>query len=99
MDSKESDRRAKLLKQIKNGRRTGAILWTRLFMLLLCAGAMVVMIQDASKGKMNFMLLACSVNFVFLFAISVMGLGLLDMNQRFNDLIELIGEEKLLDGG
>jgi hypothetical protein len=99
MDSKESDRRAKLLKQIKNGRRTGIIQLTRVLMLLACAGAMVVMIQDASRGKMNFMLLACSVNFVFLFAISVMGLGLLDMNQRFNDLVELIGEEKLLGRG
>jgi|SRR5882724_2389098 len=96
MDSKELDRRAKLLKQIKNGRRTGIIQWTKIFMLLLCAGAMVVMIRDASKGRMNFMLLASSVNFVFLYAVSVMGLDSIEMNQRFNDLIELIGEEKLL---
>jgi len=89
------DKRTKLLKQVKRGRQTGIINWTRLFMILVSAGAMFGMISDAFSGKENFKLLTSQVLFVFIFALSVMGLGVLELNKRFDDLIELIGEENL----
>jgi hypothetical protein len=35
---------------------------------------------------------------VFIVAIAAIGLGILELNERFAALIALIGEEKLLDG-
>lgn len=46
------------------------------------------------QGKGSFALLAAAIGMVFLVAVAAIGLGQLEMNERFAALLELIGEEK-----
>jgi hypothetical protein len=92
-----SVRRSKLLQQVKRG-RMGATQWTRLFVMLVAAGEMFNVVSDAHRGKGNFSLLASAIVMIFILAIAGIGLGALDMNERFAALIQLIGEDKLLQG-
>ena len=90
----DSARRVKLIKQIKRGRQTGATQWTRVF-LLLVTGAVVTSVQlDVFKGKENFHLLASALVMLFVLATGGIGLGILEMNERFASLLELLGEDK-----
>ena len=91
-------RRAKLLRQIKRGRQTGALQWTRLFVMLVAAAEMFNVVSDVHRGKGNFSLLASAIVMVFIVAMAAIGLGALEMNERFAALIKLIGEDKLLHG-
>ena len=88
-------KRSKLLKQVKRGRQTGAIQWVRLFIIVSGAitmfGVNEVVIR---QGKGSFALLAAAIGMVFLVAVAAIGLGQLEMNERFAALLELIGEEK-----
>jgi hypothetical protein len=94
----DSVSRSKLLKQVKRGRQTGATHWTRLFVMLVAAAEMFNVVSDVHRGKGNFSLLVSAIVMVFLLAIAAIGLGTLDMNERFATLIKLIGEDKLLHG-
>ncbi len=94
----DSDRRSKLLQQVKRGRRTGAIQWTRLFVMLASAAELFNVLLDVFQGKGSVNLLADAVVMVFIVAIAAIGLGILEMNERFAALLALIGEEKLLRG-
>lgn len=94
----ESSRRDKLLQLIKRGRRTGATQWTRLFVILVSGAEMFNLVLDVHRGRGNFTLLADATVMVFIVAMAAIGLGMLELNERFASLIELIGEEKLLHG-
>ena len=91
----ESIRRTKLIKQIKHGRLTGATQWVR---LLLIVGTAVEMVRVNEvvlrQGKGSFGLLTSAIGMVFLVAIAAIGLGQLEMNERFAALLKLIGEDK-----
>ena len=50
------------------------------------------------QGKGSFALLTAAIGMVFVVAIAAIGLGALEMNERFAALIKLIGEDKLLHG-
>ena len=94
----DSVRRSKLLQQVKRGRQMGATQWTRLFVILVAAAEMFFVVWDVHRGKGNVILLADAMVMIFILAIAGIGLGALDMNERFAALIKLIGEEKLLHG-
>ncbi len=94
----DSVRRSKLLQQVKRGRRTGATQWARLFVMLVAAAEMFNVVLDVHRGKGNFSLLVSAIVMVFIVALAAIGLGTLDMNERFAALIQLIGEDKLLHG-
>jgi hypothetical protein len=87
----DSVRRSKLLQQVKRG-KMGATQWTRLFVMLVAAAEMFGVVWDVHRGKGNFTLLADAIVMIFILAIA------LDMNERFAALIQLIGEDKLLQG-
>ena len=92
----DSVRRRKLLQQVKRGRQLGATQWTRLLVMLVAAAEMFNVVSDVHRGKGNFILLATAIVMVFLLAVAGIGLGALEMNERFAALIKLIGEDKLL---
>ena len=94
----DSVKRSKLLQQVKRGRQMGATQWTRLFVMLVAAAEMFRVVFDVQRGKGNFSVLISAVVIVFIVAIAGIGLGILDMNERFVALIKLIGEDKLLHG-
>jgi hypothetical protein len=91
----DSVRKNQLLKQIKRGRQAGAIQLVRLFVIV---GATIELVRVNEvvmrQGKGSFALLTTTIGMVFLVAIAAMGLGTLDMNERFTALLELIGEDK-----
>src|SRR5712692_10208310 len=91
--------RARLLRQVKSGRQTGATHWTRLFIIVVSAAEMVNVVLDVQRGRGTFTLLSSAIVMVFIVAMAAIGLGILDTNERFASLIALIGEEKLLHGG
>jgi hypothetical protein len=90
----DSARRSKLLKQIKGGKQTGATHWTKIIVMLVAAAEMFNLMSDVRQGKASLGLVADAVVMVFIVAVAAMGLGALDMNERFAALLELIGEEK-----
>jgi hypothetical protein len=92
----DSESRRKLLQQVKRGRRTGAIQWTRLFVMLASAAELFNVVVDVHQGKGDFTLLADAIVMVFILAMAAIGLGILEMNERLAALVALIGEEKLL---
>jgi len=94
----DSVRRSKLLQQVKRGRQTGATQWARLLVMLVAAAEMFNVVLDVHRGKGNFILLASAIVMVFIVTMAAIGLGILEMNERFASLIALIGEEKLLHG-
>ena len=94
----DSVRRSKLLQQVKRGRQTGPTQWARLVVILVAAAEMFNVVLDVPRGKGNFALLANAIVMVFIVAMAGIGLGTLDMNERFAALIKLIGEDKLLHG-
>lgn len=47
----DSVRKSLLLKQIKRGKQTGALLWTRLFVLLGAAAELVFVISAVHSGE------------------------------------------------
>jgi len=89
----DSVRRSQLLKQIKRG-RNGATQWTRIFLLLVTAGVVAIVQLDVFKGKENFHLLASALVMLFLLATGGIGLGILEMNERFRALLDLIEEDE-----
>ena len=94
----DSVRRSKLLQQVKRGKQMGATQWTRLFVMLVTAAEMFYVVSDVHRGKGSFALLASAIVALFVVAMAGIGLGTLDMNERFDALIKLIGEDKLLHG-
>src|SRR5713101_5861122 len=82
----DSGRRSKLLKQIKRGRQTGA---TQLVRLLVIVGTTIEMF-----GVYEVVIRQGKGSFALLVAVAAIGLGQLEMNERFAALLELIGEEK-----
>jgi hypothetical protein len=64
----------------------------------VAAAELFNVVWDVHRGKGNFILLASAMVMVFIVAMAGIGLGLLEMNERFERLIELIGEDKLLHG-
>lgn len=91
----DSARRSKLLKQIKRGRLTGAVQWVRLLVIVAAAVEMVRVNEVVVRqGKGSFGLLTAAIGMVLLVAVVAIGLGQLEMNQRFAALLELIGEDK-----
>jgi len=91
----DSVRRSQLLKQIKRGRKAGGIQLTRLFVIVVGAielfGVNEVVLR---QGKGSFALLATSIVMVFLVAVAAIGLGQLEMNERFTALLELLEESR-----
>jgi hypothetical protein len=55
---------------------------------------LIKLISDVHRGKGSLGLVADAVVMVFIVAVAAMGLGTLDMNERFTALLELIGEDK-----
>jgi uncharacterized oligopeptide transporter (OPT) family protein len=94
----DSARRSKLLKQIKRGRLTGAVQWVRLLVIVGATVEMVRVNEVVRQGKGSFALLTAAIGMVFLVAVAAIGLGQLEMNERFAALIKLMGEDKLLHG-
>ncbi len=94
----DSNSRSRLLQQVKRGRQTGAIQWTRLFVMLASAAELFNVVVEVHQGKGSFTLLADATVMVFILAIAAIGLGVLEMNERLAALVALIGEEKLLHG-
>ena len=90
----DSAKRSKLIKQIKGGRQTGAIQWTRVILLLVTAVELFGVTSDVFLGKASLGLVFETVVMVFIVAVAAMGLGNLELNERFGALLELIGEEK-----
>jgi len=89
-------RRHELLQQVKRGRQTGLLQWTRLFVILVSAVEVATLVLDVHRGRGTVTLLADGIVMVFILAMAAMGLGVLETNQRFVALIALIGEDKLL---
>src|SRR5258708_6350265 len=85
----DSGRRSKLIKQIKRGRQTGA---TQLVRLLVIVGAAIEMFRIYEvvlrQGKGSFALLTAAIGIVFLVAVAAIGLGQLEINERFAALLE-----------
>jgi hypothetical protein len=94
----DSGGRGQLLQQVKRGRQTGTTQWARLFVMLVAAAEMFNVVWDVYRGAGTFSLLASAMVMVFIVAIAGIGLGTLEMNERFAALISLIGEDKLLHG-
>jgi len=91
----DSGRRSKLLKEIKGGRLMGAVQWVRLLVIVAAAVEMVRVNEVVVRqGKGSFGLLTAAIVMVLLVAVVGIGLGQLEMNQRFAALLELIGEDK-----
>jgi uncharacterized oligopeptide transporter (OPT) family protein len=90
----DSATRSKLLKQIKRGRLTGAVQWVRLFVIVGATVEMFRVNEAVRQGKGNFALLTAAIGMVFLVAVAAIGLGQLEMNERFAVLLDLIGEDK-----
>jgi hypothetical protein len=93
----DSVRRSKLLQQVKTwqtNRQTGPTQWAGLVVILVAAAEMFNVVLDVHRGKGNFALLANAIVMVFVVAMAGIGLGTLDMNERFAALIKLIGEDK-----
>jgi hypothetical protein len=89
--------RSKLLQQVKRG-PMGATQWTRLVVMLVAAAEIFNVVWDVHRGNGNVSLLADALVMIFILAIAGIGLGSLEMNERFAALIKLIGEDKLLHG-
>jgi hypothetical protein len=85
---------SKLLKQIRRGKLMGATQWVR---LLVIVGAAIEMFRVNEvvlrQGKGSFALLTTAIGMVFLVAVAAMGLGQLELNERFAALLELMGEK------
>jgi hypothetical protein len=90
--------RTKLLQQVKRGRRTGAMQWTVLFVMLASAAELVMVVRDVHGGRGTLTLVVDVIVMVFILAMAAIGLGAIEMNERFSALITLLGEEKLLRG-
>jgi hypothetical protein len=90
----DSDRRIQLLKQIKRGKQTGAILWTKLIVILVAGVEMFSLVSEVNRGRGSLWLVADGVVMVFIVAVAAMGLSALDLNERFTALLELIGEDE-----
>jgi hypothetical protein len=86
--------RAKLIERIKQGRRTGPMQWTRVFILVVAAVELVRVTSEVYGGKASLGLVFSAVVMVFIVAVAIMGLGMIEMNERFAALLELIGEDK-----
>ncbi len=75
----DSGRRAKLIKQIKRGRQTGA---AQLVRLLVIVGAAIEMFGVYEvvfrQGKGSFALLTGAIGMIFLVAVAAIGLGQLE---------------------
>jgi len=91
----DSSRRATLIRQIKQGRQFGATQSARLFVIVVGAitmfGASEVVFRQG-KGSLGF--LTSVIGMVFVTAVAGIGLGQLEMNERFAALLELIGEDR-----
>jgi hypothetical protein len=94
----DSARRGKLLQRVKRGGRTGAIQWTRLFVMLASAAELFNVVLDVHQGRGSLSLLVDAIVMVFILAVAAIGLGILETNERFAALIALLGEDKLLRG-
>jgi hypothetical protein len=66
--------------------------------MLASAAELFNVVLDVHRGNGTFNLLADAIVMVFIVAIAAIGLGILELNERFAALIALIGEEKLLHG-
>jgi hypothetical protein len=86
------------LQQVQRGRQTGATQWMRLLVMLGSAAELLNVVLDVHRGRGNFTLLVSAIVVVFIVAMAAIGLGVLEMNERFTSLIALIGEDKLLHG-
>lgn len=86
------------MQQVKRGRQTGATQWARIIVMLASAAELVNVVLDARQGKARLTLLADAIVLVFIVAMAAMGLGLLELNERFASLIALLGEDVLLRG-
>ncbi len=71
--------------------------------LLVIVGAAIEMFRVSEvvvrQGKGSFALLTAAIVMVFLVAVAAIGLGQLEMNERFAALLELIGKEKFSGDG
>jgi hypothetical protein len=94
----DSANRSKLLQQVKRGRRTGAMQRAVLFVILASAAELFNVVRDVHGGRGTHTLLADAIVMVFILVMAAIGLGAIEMNERFAALIALIGEEKLLQG-
>lgn len=65
-------------------------------MSLGATAELVFVISAVHRGKGSLGLVADAVVMIFLVAVAAMGLGTLEMNERFAALLELIGEDKRL---
>lgn len=66
--------------------------------MVAAAAELGTVVVDVHRGRGSVALVADAVVVVFIVAVAAIGLGLLEMNERFASLIALIGEEKLLEG-
>lgn len=89
----DSAKKSELLKQIKYGRRMGALNWARILLISVAAWEIIQLVEDTHHGKGNLVLVVDGLVMVFILAVAAMGLGTLDMSERFAALLELIGEE------
>jgi hypothetical protein len=94
----DSVRRSKLLQQVKRGRQTGPTQWARLVVMLVAGLEVSNVVWDVNRGKGNLILLTGAIVIIFIVAMAGIGLSILEMNERFAALIDLIGEDKLLRG-
>jgi hypothetical protein len=92
----DSVRRTKLLQQVKRGRQMGAMRLVTLFVMIVASAQLFYILSDVDRGKGSFGLLAAAMVGLFILAIAGIGLSILEMNERFAALIDLMGEDKLL---
>jgi hypothetical protein len=92
----DSVRRRKLLQQVKRGRQTGATRLARLVVMLVAGFEMFNVVWEVHRGKGSLTLLTSAIVLLFVVAMAGIGLSILEMNERFAALIDLIGEDKLL---
>ncbi len=72
----------------------GATQWTRIFVTLVAAVEMFFLISVVLRGRGSLGLVAEGVVMVFIVAVTAIGPGTLEMNERFTALLELIGEDE-----
>src|SRR5260370_7965667 len=78
----DSATRTKLLQQVKRGRRTGAMQWTVLFVMLASAAELVLVVRDVHGGRGALTPLGGVTVIVFIPALTPIGLGVPEIKDR-----------------
>ena len=91
----DADAKRKLLNRIRHGKPMGAAQWTRVFVIVGAAIELSLVNELVLReGRGSFGVLSTALVMVFIVAVAGIGLGQLEINERFAALLELLGEKQ-----